>query len=461
MTTDIPAAEQFRELIEARDFQQLRSVLVQFDAPTLADLIWELEPADRAVVFRLLPHDLADEVFAYFDTEREQALMEDLTDEEVRRLLTSMKPDDRTSLLEELPGLATQRLLNLLSPADLAETRAMLGYPEDSVGRLMTPDYVAVRAQWSVAEALTHIRARGKDSETINVIYVVDNRWHLLDALDLGQLILASPSARVEDIMDGSFVALQGDADREDAVDLMSRYDLLVLPVTDTRGVLIGIVTIDDVLDVAEEETTEDFHRIGGVAPLEGRYTLSSVLGLYQKRIGWLSILIVVNVASSGVIEAFEGVLAATIALGFFIPLLIGSGGNAGAQATTIMVRAIATGDVQLRQWFRVVFREIGVGLTLGTSMGLLAALLGTWRGGAEVGLVVGGAMVSIVLVANLLGTLMPFILTKLKLDPAAASAPLITTVVDVIGLLIYFGIAYMILGTELETSAAIIVTGL
>jgi magnesium transporter len=448
MTTEVPPTETLRELISDRDFRALRSTLVEYDAPTIAEALWELEPQDRAVVFRLLPHDLADEVFAYMDTEREKALLADMTDEEVRRLLAGMKPDDRTGLLEELPGLATQRLLNLLPPGELAEARALLGYPENSVGRLMTPDYVAVRPQWSIAEALTHIRARGRDSETVNVIYVVDNRWRLLDALDLRQFILANPGARVQDIMDGSFVALEATADREDAVELMRRYDLLVLPITDTRGVLIGIVTIDDVLDVATEEATEDFHRIGGVAPLERSYTLSSVFALYQKRIGWLSILIIVNIASSGVIEAYEEVLAATIALAFFIPLLIDSGGNAGSQAATIMVRAIATGDVQLRQWFGVVFRELRIGLTLGASMGILAALLGTWRGGTEVGLVVGLAMISIVLVANLVGTVLPFILTRLRLDPAAASAPLITTVADVTGLMIYFSIAALLLGT-------------
>jgi magnesium transporter len=448
MTTEPPPSELFRELVERRDFYALRGALTELDAPSIADLLWELDAADRAVVFRLLPHALADDVFAYLDTEREKALIDGLTDEEVRRLLAGMKPDDRTGLLEELPGLATQRLLNLLSTSDLAEARTLLGYPEDSVGRLMTPDYVAVRPQWSIAEALTHIRARGRDSETINVVYVVDNRWRLLDALDLSQFILASPSARVEDIMDGSYVALQATADREEAVELMRRHDLLVLPITDTRGVLIGIVTIDDVLDVAQEETTEDFHRIGGVAPLEMSYTLSPILSLYQKRIGWLSILVVVNIASSGVIEAYEEVLATTIALAFFIPLLIDSGGNAGSQAATIMVRAIATGDVQLRQWFRVVFRELRIGLGLGISMGVLAAALGLWRGGAEVGLVVGMAMVSIVLVANLVGTVMPFVLTRLRLDPAAASAPLITTIADVTGLMLYFTIAALILGT-------------
>ncbi|MBA2665222.1 MAG: magnesium transporter [Bradymonadaceae bacterium] len=429
-------------LVREKKWQDLRAAVRRVPVPEIADVFPDLDKHDQVLAFHALPRSIAADVFSYMELEQQNELLANLTDEDTRQLLANLRPDDRTQLLEELPGQVTQRLLNLLSPEDLKEARLLLGYPEESVGRLMTPDYVAVRPTWTAGEAIEHIRKKGRDSEIVSVLYITDKSWKLLDSLSLRRLILAKPEQLVSELITQSFVSISAFADREEAVRLLARYDLIALPVVDSDGILVGIVTVDDVLDVAEEEATEDFQKIGAVSPLKTSYREATVFALFQKRIGWLVILVVVNLLSSGVIAAFEETLTAIIALAFFIPLLIGSGGNAGAQAATLMVRAIATDDVDLTDWLRVVGKEVGVGMLLGAAMGLTSISLGLLRGGVMIGVVVGLSMAAIILVANLIGTILPFILTRLNIDPAVASSPLITTIADATGLLIYFSIA-------------------
>ncbi len=438
------------ELIKQKQWSELRESVEDWPIPEVVDLLLSLDKKDRVVFFRILPRELSAATFAHFEPEQQNALLLEMTDDETRQLLSNLAPDDRTALLDELPGQVTQQMLNLLSPQDLKEARFLLGYPEESVGRLMTPDYLAVRPHWTIGQALDHIRKMGRQSETINVIYVTDPAWKLLDALELQLFILSDPDKKVEDIMDDTFVSVTAFEDREAAVQLVQKYDKTVLPVLDSDGILLGIVTIDDLLDVAEEEATEDFHKGAAVAPLRTSYREATIWSLFSKRIPWLVILVFVNLVSSGVIEAFEDVLASALALAFFIPLLIDSGGNAGAQSATLMVRAIAIGDIQLRQWLRTVSKEVLVGVALGLAMGFASWALGFYRGGAEIGIVVGLSMVLIVLVANIIGTLLPFLLTRFNIDPAVASSPLITTIVDAAGLMIYFTIASFVLGVTL-----------
>jgi magnesium transporter len=444
---DIDAVKtEIKDLIDSRRWAALREVLADWQPIDIADLILTLEKSDRVLLFRALQRDQASLVFAELEPVDRDNLLKDLTDEETRRLLADMEPDDRTAVLEQIPGQLTQRLLNLLGPADLAEARLLLGFPEDSAGRLMTPDYVAVRRSWTIDRAITHIRKWGRDKETVSIIYVTDDQWHLLDALELQRFVLAEPDQRVEEIMDNTFIAISAYDDREDAVRLIDRYDLPALPVIDVDGVLVGVVTVDDVLDVARQEATEDFHKVGGVAPLENSYQETSIFSLYRKRIGWLLILVFVNLASSGIIAVYEETLSATIALAFFIPLLIDTGGNAGAQAATLMIRELATGDIDARDWFRIVIKELGDGFLLGMTMAVAAYGLGYWRGGPLVGLVIAITMLALLFVANIVGILLPFVLMRFKLDPAVASSPLITTVVDSMGLLIYFSVATALL---------------
>lgn len=434
------------ELLRSHQWRLVNEAVRGFADPELADLLLQLKKPERVLFFRCLPRRRAAEVFSHLDYEHQDNLLDDLTDEDTRRLLADLSPDDRTALLEELPANMTQRMMQLLNPEKLKEARQLLGYPEESVGRLMTPYYISIRPSMTFAEALEHIRKTGKDSETFNVIYVTDDDGKLIDIIRLRRIILGDPNTPVGAALNYKFASLSAFDDREQAVKMIRRYDLNALPVVDSEGMMLGIVTVDDVLDVAEEEATEDFHKSAAVAPLEMPYSLAAPSFLYRKRIGWLTILIFVNLISANVIGAYEEQLLEFIVLTFFMPLLIASGGNAGAQSATLMVRALATGDLKVTRWLPAILKEVFVGLLLGITMGALAFVLGYYRGDTAIGWVVGLSMVSIVVVANLIGVILPFTLTKLKMDPAVASSPLITSLMDAIGLLIYFGIAAQIL---------------
>jgi magnesium transporter len=434
------------ELIERRDWAALREVLAQWPAVEVAELLPDLDKPDRALLFRALPRPLASEAFAHLGPDQQEALLLDLTDEETRHVLAELSPDDRTHLLEELPGQATQRVMNLLGPDDLREARWLLGYPEDSVGRLMTPDYVAVRPHWTVAHALDHIRRRGRDSETVNVIFVVDDGWHLLDALDLRRFILASPDATVADIMDYTVTSIVASAPRVEAVEVMARYDLIAVPVVDTDGVLLGIVTIDDVLDVAEQEATEDFHKVASVEPLRMSLREAPATLLFRRRAPWLLGLVFMNIFSGAGIAYFEDTIAAAVSLVFFLPLLIDSGGNAGSQSATLMVRALATGDVHASDWVRLLGKELLVALLIGATMAVGVGAISYFRA-PEVLVVVSTTMMLIVVVGSLIGMSLPFLLARFGFDPATASAPLITSLADISGVLIYFSVASWYLG--------------
>ena len=311
----------------------------------------------------------------------------------------------------------------------------------------MTPDYVALKPYWTIEVALEHIRRFGRDAETVNMVYVVDEAWRLLDDIPLRRVILAPPETDVAAIMDHHFVAVEAHADQEEAIRLMEKYDLIALPVVDRDGVLLGIVTVDDILDVLEEEFTEDVQKGASVVPLGTSYTAASTLVLFRKRVVWLLLLALAGFLSGSVISAFEEVLGKVIALAAFIPVLIDTGGNTGTQSATLIIRAIATGELTLRRWLSVVAKESAVGILLGTALGSVLYLWSyIWKGDLRVSTAVGLAVVFIVLFANLVGSLLPILLTKLRLDPAVVSSPLITTVMDVTGLLIYFGIATAVL---------------
>lgn len=440
------------ELIDHRKWSELKEAVADWPAPELAELVIERDSPDRLLLFRLLTRNLSGEVFSHLDSEAQNALLGELNTDEIRRLITNLEPDDRTHLFEELPDRVVQRLLNLLNPADLKAARLLLSYPDESVGRLMTPEYIAIRPDWTIEQALRHIRVRGRDREVVTTIYVTDEQWKFLDAVDLPQLILAELDGVVGKVLGHEAATLSPYDDREEAVRKMGKYDLFVLPVVGADGVLLGIVTADDVLDVAEEEATEDFQLSAAVEPLKIGYREAGVLSLFRKRIPWLLALVVVNLGAAGVIAAYEETLAALISLVFFIPLLMGSGGNAGAQSATLVVRALATGDLDRSQWLPTLMKEVAVGAILGATMGLSALLLGLVQGGTEVAIVVALAMFLIVLVSNLIGVIVPLLLTRVGIDPAVASSPLITSVADIAGLAIYFAIASWVLQASVPT---------
>lgn len=435
------------ELVEAGRLNDLRDFLEKQPGPEIAELLTALKDRDRVLLFRVLPRKLADEVFSLLDGHFQTLLLENMAQEEVRQVLTGLTPDDRTALLEELPAQVTQGLLALLTDQERRQALTLLSYPENSVGRLMTDRYVKIRPDWTVDQALDHIRRFGSDSEIIAMIYITDDRGRLLDDLRLRKLIIAAPDTRVADLLDGMVASLSSLDDREVAVHEFKKYDLYALPVVDSDGILLGIVTADDILDVAEEEDTEDFHKLATVRPLHIHLKEATLGLLVRKRIGWLLGLVAVGIVSGAGIALFEDTIAAVVALVFFLPLLIDSGGNAGSQTSTLIVRAMATGEIGSRDWRMLLGREIALSAALGLAMGAAVFLLGLWRSGLSVALVVSFSMLAVVMTGSLLGTLLPLALHKLRFDPATASAPLITSMADILGILIYFSIARGLLG--------------
>jgi magnesium transporter len=377
----------------------------------------------------------------------------------VAAVLDEMSADDRTALLEELPGEVTRRLLDLLSPEERAVARSLLGYPEDSIGRLMTPDYLHVREGWTVQQVLDHIRRYGRDSETLNVLYVVDEAGKLIDDLRMRELLLVDPARRVGEIIDRDFVALNATDDQETAVAAFRRYDRTALPVVDSSGALVGIVTVDDVLDVAEEEATEDIQKLGGTEALDEPYLAIGLPTLIKKRAPWLVVLFLGEMLTATAMGFYESEIERAVVLALFIPLIISSGGNSGSQATTLIIRALAVGEVTLADWWRVVRRELVAGLALGTMLGVIGFLrVVLWSEATGdyspyavgIGITVGSALLGVVLWGCLTGSVLPLLLKRLGFDPATSSAPFVATLVDVTGLVIYFTVASLLLSGKL-----------
>jgi len=452
---------EINQLIAARNFSALREVLVDFSPADVAELITELPDQDQAVVFRLLPHTNADEVFEYLDTDAQQVVLKAMGHAEAARILNDMSPDDRTALLEELPGNVVVQLLQLLSPEEKAVAQSLLNYPAESVGRLMTPDFLAVKPRWTIQQVLEHIRANGRDSETLNVIYVTDERGRLIDDVRIREFLLRPLETTVDEIHDSSFVALHATDPESDALDAFKKYDRNTLPVIDSDGKLLGIVTVDDMLDVQEEQATEDIQKLGAVRALEEPYIDAPVWALVKKRAPWLVVLFLGEMLTATAIGHFEHELQRAVVLALFIPLIISSGGNSGSQASTLIIRAMALNEVALADWWRVLRKEIVSGLLLGAMLGVLGLLRvvvggAVWPGaygqhGSLIGLTLGITIMSVVLWGTLCGSMLPLVLRRLGIDPATSSAPFVATLVDVTGLVIYFGAAALILkGTVL-----------
>lgn len=446
---------ELKALIAQRAFRQVRDALSTLEPADIADLVETLEPDEAIIAFRVLPRHLAADAFAELSTESQEQLLEELGDERAARLVESMDPDDRAAVLDELPVEVSGQLIARFSPLNRKITQAILGYDAESVGRIMTPDYVRIRPDWTVAHALDHIRRYGHDAETIHWIYVVDRAGELLDDIHIRKLLLSDPQTPITDLMDNEFVSLRADEDREEAVRKMSRYDRTALPVIDSLGLLVGIVTVDDVADVAEEEFTEDIHKLGGMEALDLPYTETSIAGMFRKRGGWLAGLFVMQILTIGVMSFFDEQLSRAVVLVIFVPLIIASGGNTGTQAASLLVRAIAVEEVRLADWWRICRKELITGTLLGAMLGLIGVVtvvVLSWIGFIDtthtllLALTVGGAVQAIVLWGTLMGSMLPLILERLGMDPAASSAPLVATIMDVSGLTIYFGFALLIL---------------
>lgn len=447
---------EFDELIEAKDWVALKDILNDVPAVDVAELLEELDNEVAAVIFRLLKKQKAADVFAYLSSAKGVELLDLFTAQQLSEVMSNLEPDERVALMEELPGHLTQRVMNSMKTDDRRQVQKLLGYPEESVGRLMTPRYVKVKKDWSIRKAMEQIRKFGHSVETVNVIYVVDENEKLIDDLRLNQLILADPEADIASLMDESFEALSAFDDQEDAVKMLSKYDRVAMPVVDSDGILVGIVTVDDVIDVAEEETTEDMQLMAGMDALDDYYSQTGVVEMVKKRVGWLVVLFMGQMLTVTAMASYENALAAAAILSFFIPMIISSGGNSGSQAATLIIRALSTDDIRLDEWKKVLKREFLSGALLGGLLGILGSVvIAAWmmtRGeifSLELvlqALTVGMSLVGVVLFGNLSGSMLPFVMSNFGLDPAVTSAPFVATLVDVTGIIIYFSIALLLL---------------
>src|SRR3954469_3103247 len=443
------------EIIKAKDWDTLREVLAELDPSDIAELCIDLPPEDEGVIFRVLPRDKAAGAFSYLPLERQQELVQSLSNATVQTILNEMSPDDRTRLLEELPAEATRRLLETLSPDELKSARQLLGYPEGTAARYMTPKYVALPPDMTARDALEYIRRTGRGKETLNTLYVVDASGTLLEDLRLGALVLAEPDTKVADIEDRPLVSIPATMPGGEVVAAFEKYDRFALPVVDREGHMLGIITSDDVLEFAQKQATEEIHKLGGSEALDAPYPEVPFWQMFKKRGGWLSALFLGEMLTATAMGVFEREIERAVVLALFVPLIISSGGNSGSQGTSIIIRAMALGELRLRDWFRVIRRELLAGLALGSilgSIGLARILL--WQGlfhtyGEHymlVGLTVALSLIGVVTFGTMAGSLLPFVLRRLGFDPASASAPFVATLVDVTGLIIYFTTASAIM---------------
>jgi len=444
------------EQLRKRKWNEVRSELADIHQSEVANIIDELPENERTVVFRLLPRENAASIFEYLEPEIQQDIVKSLGRREVASVLNEMSPDDRTAFLEKLPDQILKDTLNLLTDEERKVASSLLGYDENSVGRLMTPYYIQVKTDWTVAQTFDHIRKYGKKAETLNVVYVVDDQQRLIDDVQISKFLLAKPDTRVDELRDDKFVALTDTMDQEEAVQIFRQYDRTALPVITENGVLVGIVTVDDILDVAEEEATEDIQKFGGVEALELPYVETPLLTLIRKRSMWLVVLFLGEMMTASAMGYFDKEIQKAVVLALFIPLVISSGGNSGSQAATLIIRAMALKELHLTDWWYVMRREIFSGFVLGVILGAIGLLriiiwqkLGLFNYTEHwllVGFTIFFTLIGIVMWGTLSGSMIPFVLKRLGIDPATSSAPFVATLVDVTGLLLYFSIAAVLL---------------
>ncbi len=442
---DIVAAE-VALYLRRGEVAAVKGFFVVQELADIASLLEHMQPDDALLAMRQLDRRDQAETFGYLRPAAQVTMSEKMSREELARLMAAMSHDDRADFYKALDPRAQEALLPGLAKAEREDLRRLASYPEGTVGSIMTSDYATLLPTLTAPQALEALRRQASDVETVYTAYVVDAAHRLLGVVSLRDILLARTRQTVAEIMEPDPVTARVDAEQEDAANLIARYDLLALPVVDGDGRMVGIVTADDAMDVVEEEATEDIYKSSNVGEFEGSVKDAPLFALYRARIVWLVLLVFGNIFSGAGISFFEDTIAGNLALLFFLPLLIGSGGNAGAQSATLMVRALATGDVRAADWGAMFAREIVIGLGLGLTMALAASGIGVVRAGVDVTVVVAAAMVLIVLIGALIGVSLPFLLSRFRLDPATASGPLVTSIADVAGVLIYFGIAALLL---------------
>jgi len=447
LSLEVLNEDTFKELLENKQYRTLWERLADSEPTHIADLLTSI-PADEAVIaFRLLPKSLAISVFDYIDGAFQNQLLEAFSDQAAKNFLEAMPPDDRTELLDEVPAKVARRLLQILSPDQRRVTLQLLGYDEETAGREMTPLFVDLHSDMTVTQALERVRQLAINRETVYQCYVMDRRRYLIGIVSLKDLVIADPNAKVSDIMkpDPPFVSTH--TDREEVARELREHDLLAIPVVDAEQRLVGTITYDDVADIMEREATEDIYRFGAVPGTERGYFASRIFSVVRRRTPWLFMLIAVSLVIAPIIFAQEELLAGAWILTGFIPLVIATGGNVGAQSATVVIRGLATGEVNPRRALAVVLREVGIGAIMGVALGMVAlGLVYASSRNLEAATVVAITLVGISVMATLVGGALPFIFRLLKIDPALVSAPFLTTVLDIFGVALYFGIARLIL---------------
>ncbi|MGK7933611.1 MAG: magnesium transporter [Microcystaceae cyanobacterium] len=438
---------QLQLLLEQNNLQGAKSLLVPVQAVDIAEAIEGLPESMQAIAFRLLAKSEAIEVYEYIDATVQQSLIEKFKQQEIREIVDQMSPDDRVRLFDELPATVVSRLLEQLSPEERQATNLLLGYDEDTAGRIMTPEYISVKENLTVTQTLTQIRHQAKASEVFYYLYVTDISRHLTGVISLRHLVLADPDTVLSEIMTRDVIWVNTDMDQEEVARLIQRYDLLALPVVDREQRLVGVVTVDDMIDILQEEATEDIYALSGVQSDKDNYFQTNLLTVARRRVVWLLVLLFTNTVTGTIIKTQETLLEQVAILAAFIPLLIGTGGNVGAQSSTVVIRGLNTDEIRDLGVNKVVFRELLAGLLLGLILGIIATVWASFlQGNFSVAIAVGISLVAISTLASMSGAAVPFLFRSFGLDPALMSAPFITTVVDVLGVLIYFYIARLVL---------------
>lgn len=425
-----------------------KALLVPVQPADIADAIEDLPPQMQAIAFRLLSKDEAIEVYEHIDTSVQQLLIEELKSQEVLEIVDRMSPDDRVRLFDELPAKVVRQLLMEMSPAERDSTAMMLGYEPNTAGRIMTPEYIALKETMTVATALDYIRSLADVKETVYYLYTIDAARRLRGILSLRDLVVAQPHQIIGEVMTRDVVAVQTDADQEDVARIIQRYDFLAVPIVDREERLVGIVTVDDVLDILEAEATEDFYAQGGLQAGDGDdYFQTNLLTVARRRVLWLLVLLITNTGTSAVINSQQEVLEKAVSLTAFIPLLIGTGGNVGAQSSTVVIRGLNTDRIRSLGAVKVIAREATAGLFLGLMLAAVVAVWSYWlQGDINVSISVGVSLAAISVLASTAGSALPLLFQKIGLDPALMSAPFITTAVDVLGVFIYLSVARAII---------------
>lgn len=453
---DKTLVELFKEVILTEDKLEIKKFLDAQNITDVVDLIYEMPEYDSQIIANMSIHRAAS-VFKLLETANQKDIIHELPPSKAAELLNDLPADDRTDFLEELPSNAVRELIKLLDPEERKITLSLLGYPENSIGRLMNPDYVYVYAYNTVAEVFDTIRKYGKNSDAINVIYVINHKGELLDDIRIGEFILSTPDTPVSDLMDERrVISLNAYDDQETASEVFKMNNRIALPVVSQSNKLLGIVTIDDVLWVATEEYSEDMQKMGGTQAFEEPYLDIALFKLYKKRVGWLIILFLSEMLTATAMQFFEVEIEKATLLALFVPLIMSSGGNSGSQASTLIIQAMTLGEVTIADWWRVMRRELLSGAMLGLTLGIIGLLrimmwqqLHLYDYGPHwllVGITIFFTLTGIVLWGSLIGSMLPIVLKRLKLDPATSSAPFVATLVDVTGIIIYFSVAYMVL---------------